>query len=143
MNRVRSKLNEFGKVKGLAFGYYSEMSQDVSELIELLVKAKRSSVMESLGLYSPEEATSWTRKAIMRSLGWGISLGWSILKIKVFHEAVEYGWDKWAETRTNHRFRNFGMQEMNWEITSVIVESRVGEWKVKENKFKYNIKLTQ
>ena len=38
--------------------------------------------------------------------------------------------DKWAETRAIHRFRNFGMQEMNWEITSVIVESRVGEWGV-------------
>ena len=88
---VRSKLSEFGKVKGLAFGYYSEMPQDVSELIELLVKAKRGSVMRSLGLHSPEEATSWTRKGIMRSLGWGISLGWSTLKIKVFHEAVEYG----------------------------------------------------
>ena len=82
---VRSKLNEFGKVKGLAFGYYSEMSQDVSELIELLVKAKRGSVMKSLGLHSPEEATSWTRKGIMRSLDWRISLGWSTLKIKVFH----------------------------------------------------------
>ena len=69
MNRVgvRSKLNEFGKVKGLAFGYYSEMSQDVSELIELLVKAKRGSVMKSLGLHSPEEATSWTRKGIMHN----------------------------------------------------------------------------
>ena len=35
--------------------------------------------------------------------------------------------DKRAEPRTIHRFRNFGMLEMNWEITSVIVESRVGE----------------
>ena len=38
--------------------------------------------------------------------------------------------DKRAEPRTIHRFKSFWMQEMNWEITSVIGESRVGEWGV-------------
>ena len=66
------------------------------------MKAKRGSVMKSLGLHSPEEATSWTRKGIMRSLGWGISLGWSILKIKVFHEAVEYEYGGQTGGATDH-----------------------------------------
>ena len=34
----------------------------------------------------------------MRSLGWGISLGWSILKIKVFHEAVELEYEYGGQT---------------------------------------------
>ena len=88
---VRSKLNEFKKVRGLAFGYYSEMSKDVAELIELLAKAKKGRVMTALNLHNPAEALSWARRGIMRSLGWGIALGWSRLKIAVFHEAVNGG----------------------------------------------------
>ena len=88
---VRSKLNEFKKVRGLAFGYYSEMSKDVAELIELLAKAKKGRVMTALNLHNPAEALSWARRGIMRSLGWGIALGWSRLKIAVFHEAVNCG----------------------------------------------------
>ena len=69
---VRSKLNEFKKVRGLAFGYYSEMSKDVAELIELLAKAKKGRVMTALNLHNPAEALSWARRGIMRSLGWGL-----------------------------------------------------------------------
>ena len=84
-------MNEFKKVRGLAFGYYSEMSKDVAELIELLAKAKKGRVVTALNLHNPAEALSWARRGIMRSLGWGIALGWSRLKIAVFHEAVNCG----------------------------------------------------
>ena len=68
---VRSKLNEFKKVRGLAFGYYSKMSKDVAELIELLEKAKKGRVMTALNLHNPAEALSWARRGIMRSFGLG------------------------------------------------------------------------
>ena len=87
---LEQKLRQYGEVKGLAFGFYSETSSDMNDLIRYWTRARTQSSALSLGM-DEIQAAHWVRKSIMHSIGMRVAIGWARLKIEVLNGAV-LGW---------------------------------------------------
>ena len=84
---MESKLNQYGEVKGLAFGFYSEASSDVHDLIRYWVRARTESSAVEMGI-DEDRAALRIRQDIMHSIGMRVALGWARLKISILNNAV-------------------------------------------------------
>lgn len=87
---LEQKLRQYGEVKGLAFGFYSETSSDMNDLIRYWTRARTQSSALALGM-DEIQAAHWVRKSIMHSIGMRVAIGWARLKIDVLNSAV-LGW---------------------------------------------------
>ena len=84
---LESKLNQYGKVRGLAFGFYSEASPDMHKLIQCWVQERTTSSALALGI-EEDQAALRVRRDILHSIGMHVALGWAHLKIKIINNAV-------------------------------------------------------
>ena len=84
---LESKLNQYGEVKGLAFGFYSEASSDVHDLIRYWIRARTESTAAEMGI-DEDHAALRVRHDIMHSIGMQVALGWARLKISILNNAV-------------------------------------------------------
>ena len=84
---MESKLRQHGEVKGLAFGFYSEASSDMRDLIRYWVQARAEPSARAMGM-DVTQAANWVRRGILYSIGMRVAIGWARLKIKVLNSAV-------------------------------------------------------
>ena len=86
---MESKLRQHGEVKGLAFGFYSEASSDMRDLIRYWVRARAGPSARAMGMDWTQVA-NWARRGILYlySIGMRVAIGWARLKIKVLNSAV-------------------------------------------------------
>ena len=77
---MESKLNQYGKVRGLAFGFYSEASPDMHKLIQCWVQERTKSSALALGIEEDQAALRTTGPQRYFTLNWhacSIGLGTS------------------------------------------------------------------